>query len=274
MSRRNRARKAEQSDKRTGIILGTLGVILIISLAGLVWWFKEMKDVLDPLTMCPKKGPYLVHVLLFDQSDPISPQQALAVRQKIDAIKDSAKPGYRFDIYSFEGDAKNVLTPILSICSPGRKEDANELYQNPDRFRKRYEEKFSPALDKVVSQLLEQSKRPNSPIVESLKAASLSSFGPIRSEATKLRVTMISDMIQNTAAYSHLKTDPNFQQLSKSAAWPTLRPDLKGAEVDIVYLLRPEAKRAGATVQNQGHQLFWEQLIRASGGQLMANGPI
>jgi hypothetical protein len=274
MSRRSRSRKATQSDRRIGILLIGVGIVLIISLSALVWWFREIRVVLDAQTMCPKTGPYAVHILLFDQSDPITGQQGQRVRQKIESIKDSAKPGYRFDVYSFDGDSRNVLAPILTLCSPGRREDANELYQNPESFRRRYDERFTPVLENVVKDLLKKSTRANSPIIESLRAASLSSFGSFDGDKIRLRVTMISDMVQHTSATSHFAADPNFQQLSKTAQWASLRPNLKGAEVDIIYLLRPEAKRKGVAIQNQGHQMFWEQLIRASGGRVVGIEPI
>jgi hypothetical protein len=76
-------------------------------------------------------------------------------------------------------------------------------------------------------------------------------------------------MIQHSNLYSHYPKELDFGLLVKSAQWPQLRPDLKGAETEIFYLLRPEAKRTnGHPIQSRGHQLFWEQLIAASGGHL------
>jgi hypothetical protein len=209
-----------------------------------------------------------MHVIMIDRSDPITGQQAQGIRQQVDKIKNEAGFGTQFDVYTFEGDTKNEMQPILRICAPGRPQDANELIENPEFVRRRYQERFSNVLDEEITALLKVSTLPNSPIIESLRAATITSFGPFPAGKIPFHITMVSDMVQNTSLVSHFRSEPNFTQLSKSSVWSSLQPNLKNAEVDILYLLRSEAKRGSAMIQNRGHQLFWEQLIRASGGQL------
>jgi hypothetical protein len=208
--------------------------------------------------------------VIFDRSDPISRQQAQRIRQVMHQLKNSASFGYRFDIYTFEGDTRNDLQPLLQVCSPGRAEEANQFYQNPDLIRRDFEEKFVKVLDEIVELLLKEWKRPTSPLIESLRAAAITSFGSlIEPNKVPLRVTVFSDMVQNTTPYSQIRSESDFTQLSKNPVWPSLRPDLRGAEAEIYYLLRPEAKRPGGRpIQNRGHQEFWELLIRASNGRL------
>jgi hypothetical protein len=186
-------------------------------------------------------------------------------------LKMSAKAGTRFDIFTFQGDTSAELQPVLTICAPKR--DANELIENPGRVRRQYEERFSAVIDKTLDELLQMSERPNSPIVESLRAAAQTSFGPFDAGQIPLRVTLISDMVQNTIDINHFHSEPNFDQLVRKAKWPTLRPVLKGADVQILYLLRPTALRGGKPIQNGGHQLFWEHLIAASGGRIISIEP-
>ncbi len=124
-------------------------------------------------------------------------------------------------------------------------------------------------LDKTIDELLQNATRNTSPIIESIKAAAITSFGPYETRNIPFRLTIASDMVQNTRDYSNLRTEPNFSALERSAAWRTLRPNLFDAQVDILYLLRPNALRGGVLIQNRGHQLFWEQLIRASNGRLV-----
>jgi hypothetical protein len=123
-------------------------------------------------------------------------------------------------------------------------------------------------LDQTVAELLRGSTQKNSPIIESIKAAAITSFGPVEQGHIPLRVTMISDMIQNTKLYSQFQSDVKFYDLGKSSAWVTQQPQLKGADVDILYLLRPTAQRNRIAIQNRSHQLFWEQFVFASGGRL------
>jgi hypothetical protein len=156
------------------------------------------------------------------------------------------------------------------VCAPGRPEDANELIENPEMIRRRYEEKFSLVLDGVVDSLLRATTLPSSPIIESMRGAAITSFGPVDSSKIPLRLTLVSDMVQHSRLNSHFRCETNFAQLSKNNTWPSLQPPLKRAQVDILYLLRPGASCGGKAIQNRGHQAFWEDLIRASGGTLQS----
>src|SRR5262245_49241015 len=131
MPRSSRRKVRGIPDAWAGALLTILGLVLIIALAAGYWWLKRSKIPLDEQTNCPTGGPRAVHVVIFDRSDPISGQQAQRIRQVMHQLKIAASFGYRFDIYTFEGDAKNVLQPVLVLCSPGSPEEANELVQNP-----------------------------------------------------------------------------------------------------------------------------------------------
>lgn len=268
----SKSRRRAQKDKLLGGVFAAIGFVLIASLAATVYWVKGRHIALDDRN-CPRKGPRAVHMILIDRSDPISSFQAQHIRQIVQRLKAEAAFGTRFDIYTFEGDAINEFPPVLSVCAPGRPEDANELIENPERVRKKYEESFATVVDKAINDLLQATSRPNSPILESLRAAAQTSFGNFDAGQIALRATLVSDMVQHSDALSHFRAEPNFKQLSANNKWANLRPQLKGADVYILYLLRPAASRAGAPIQNRGHQAFWEQLIEASGGRVMEFEP-
>lgn len=270
---RSRRKRRDASDRLTGIVLVAIGLLLVAALASGAWWLRKSKIQLDAEN-CPKNGVRAIHLIMIDRSDPISQQQAQRIRQYMQKSKDEAAFGTRFDIYTFEGDVKTELRPILRICAPGRPEEANELIQNPELIRRQYEERFSAVIDHTIDSLLRESTRPNSPIIESLRAAAITSFGGRDAAKIPLKATLISDMVQHTASISHFKTIPNFAALAKSSNWALVRPALHGANVQILYLLRPEAKRGGAQIQNRGHELFWEQLIEASDGHTIGFEPI
>jgi uncharacterized protein YneF (UPF0154 family) len=270
---RSRRRRRDSSDKVTGLILLVVAVIVLSALGVGTWWVRKSKVVLDAEN-CPVSGPQIVHLVMIDRSDPISGQQVQRIRQYMQKAKDDATFGTRFDFYTFEGDIKNEMRPVIRVCAPGKPEDANELIENPDLIRRRYDENFSAVIDKTVNDLTAANTKDNSPIIESLRGAAITSFGSINPSKVKLRATLVSDMVQHTSAVSHFRTAPDFQALSKTMAWASLRPTLSGAEVNIIYLLRPNAIRAGAPIQNRGHQLFWEQLIGASNGRVRTIEPI
>jgi len=261
------------NDKWVGVALGVVGVLLIAALGGGAWWLRKSKEPLDA-DNCPRAGIRALHVIMIDRSDPISSQQAQIVRQQVRALKNDARFGTRFDVYTFEGDTQNEMQPIIRVCAPGRPEEANEWIENPELIRRRYEERFSAVLDRTLDDLLNVTSLDNSPIIESMRAASITSLGPIPAGKIPISFTLVSDMVQHTKLVSHFKGEPNFASLQKSQTWPLVRPDLKGAEVEVLYLLRPNAKRSGAPIQNRGHQVFWEQLITASGGRVKLIRPI
>ena len=265
MSRRARAKR---SDKLTGILLIVLGIILIAALVAGIIYVRTLHVDLDKETNCPIAGPTAVHVVIVDRSDPISPLQAQRVTQWAELAKASAEAGTRFDIYVFEGDTQNELLPLLTTCAPEQPRDANPLYQNPENIRKRYETKFADVFDKTIAGLLHATTRPSSPIIESLRAAAQTSFGPLVGKNIPLRITLISDLVQNSALVSHFRSAPDFEQLARSANWARLRPELRGADVEILYILRPTALRGISVIQNRGHQEFWTRLIAASGGRI------
>src|SRR5262245_28404734 len=116
MSRRSRMQQAKRRDKSVGVLLGLVGITLIAALGVGAWYVKKQKIALDAETNCPKKGPVAVHVIIIDRSDPISGQQAQRIRQIVQQAKTKAEFGYRFDIYTFDGDEKKVLAPNVIVC--------------------------------------------------------------------------------------------------------------------------------------------------------------
>src|SRR5258705_6183128 len=104
---RRRARRASEVSK--GILLGAIGAVISVALVGAYWWVNSSRPQLDAESNCPKSGPTGIHVLLFDQSDPISDQQAQRIRQTIEKYKADAQFGMRFDLYTFNGDTTHVL---------------------------------------------------------------------------------------------------------------------------------------------------------------------
>lgn len=269
MSRRRRQRQ-ERRDRIQNWGLGTVGAILLAALAFGLWWVNARQVPIDEATNCPRVGPRAVHALLIDQSDPISPQQAERVRQEMARLRAESNFGERIDVYVMEGDVQNLLTPVLSLCNPGNPREANPLYENPEQIRRAFEERYAAQVQRTIDALLSASNRPNSPILESIKAVAIGSFGPFDQGAIPLRLTIVSDMVQHSQAVSQFRGDTSFAELSRAPAWLALLANLKRADVYLYYLLRASARRqGGAPIQNRGHQQFWEQAIAAFNGRLV-----
>jgi len=270
--RETRKQREARLENRKFWWLLLLAMFLLAGIGGGFWWARNQYEELD-VALCPKRsGPRAIHLVLIDHTDPISEQQRQGVHLWLDRQIEEAKiAGERFELYTVEGDANRSQIPMLSVCSPGRGDDANRLYENPDIIRKRFEREFVAPTRKAVDALLNAPALPNSPILESIKASAISSFGRFDRGTLPLRITIISNMIQNSPVLSHYRSEPNFREFSRTPAWLTVQANLKGAQVFVVYLLHPREMRSGRPIQNRGHQqLFWEPAIGASNGQIMS----
>jgi len=269
MARKRRQRR--DWDKLRGVVIGLVGLALIACLGG-AWYWIGRQPRLDAATGCPAAGPTAIHAILIDRSDPISPLQGQQVRQAMDRYVKTAAIGERFDLYVANGDAVNVLTAVASVCNPGRGDQANELYQNPQMIQRQFEEKFVKVLGQNLDTLLQATTSDSSPILESIRAVAVASFGNVDPGKIPLELTIVSDLVQHSATNSHFRGEVNFADLSRKPAWRSLQADLKGAKVHALYLLRSDPKVA--RIQNRGHQLFWENAIHADGGVLESFTPL
>jgi hypothetical protein len=270
--RRRRPRYGARADDRRETIRGVvLGTVSLAVLGGFFWVSAMLRPPeIDAATGCPTEGPIAVHAIIIDHSDAISEQQAQQVRMFLRRILSNARAAERFDLYVAEGDAASSAHPIVRRCSPGRGADANALYQNPGQIQVAFEQQFRRPLDEAVEKTLEASARPTSPILETIRAVAITSFGDVERHVPR-SLTIVSDMIQNSPLYSQFSSPlTSFEQLSKTATWRSLQANLGGAQVSILYLLRPSAVTSKGPIQTRGHQLFWEEAIRGSGGELVA----
>lgn len=246
-----------------------LGLTALLLGGGAAAYLMTRKEPIDPATLCPRAGPVAVHAVLIDRSDPISPLQATRVRQVLDAAAFGSQPGTRVALYVAESDGVAALAPVLALCNPGR--EANPLYQNPRLIREKYERDFKARLDSAISALLSPSTRQTSPIMESLKAVCVDAFGAAPA-GVPLRLTIVSDMLQHSAVASHYR-ERDVEALLRSPRLQALRADCRGADVDIVYLLRP-TRTGQPGVQTRAHQSFWDRYLQLLNARPRSMEPI
>ncbi len=236
-----------------GIAALVVGLLLLALFFGTKFWAEGQRVAIDEGSLCPKTGPVAVTAVLVDRSDPLGPQQAQRVRQILDRATAEVPTGGRIALYLAEADDFAALQPAFALCNPGK--EANPLYQNPKRMRERYEEQFAKRLDTVREALLRPSPRKSSPIMESIKAVCIDAFGAAPA-GVPLRLLVVSDFLQHSPVASHYR-EKNFEALLSDRKLDAVLVDCKGAEVDMVYLLRL-GKDGRPKIQNRAHQRFWD----------------
>lgn len=276
MSRRKK-RAQKDSGAIWGVLLGLAGLLLLGGLGASFYYVNKKHIEIDPETNCPVTGPSAIHVIMIDRSDPISPQQVQRIKQEFKTYELHSIVFERYDLYVLEGDTKSVMKPVVSLCNPGDGSEVNELIANRELNKRRFEENFVNRLDSAIDGLMVSNSFSTSPIIESIKAAAITSFGEDDSKNIPRKLTIVSDMVQNTKSNSHYRGEDNFINLYKSSSWPVIQPNLRDAKVKILYIYRPEAKRKNSEgqqvqIQTRIHQIFWENLIKASHGDLAERG--
>lgn len=240
-----------------GVVALVAASVLLALFLGARFWAEGRRVAIDEASLCPRSGPTAVTAVLVDRSDPLGAQQSQRVRQVLDRAVAETPVGGMIALYLVEADEFEALPPVLALCNPGS--EANPLYQNPKRMRVRYEDQFKKRLDAVIDSLLLPSRRRTSPIMESLKAVCIDAFGAAP-PGVPLRLIVVSDFVQHSPIASHYR-NRNFDSLLKDPKLAGVLVDCKGAEVDMLYLLRLD-KEGRPTLQNRAHQRFWDLYLQ------------
>lgn len=262
MSRfRNRNQLARKKNL-IGIFI-IFGVILvIIGVAFFRYQLQENHVSLDPVTLCPEKGPSPKYVaLVFDKSDNYNLVQKHFLKRFFTRFKNNLLPGTKISIYLIDETNKKTILPYLVVCTPRTGKDANIFYENPRIITERWQEKFESPLDQVINGALQGGKASFSPILEVLQIVSLSAFPEDATLADK-KIILISDMLQHTPEWSHYRGQLDVSKLKKTSYYQQINTDLRNAEVNILYVRREGMEK----LQNKRHAFFWADYIKSIGG--------
>jgi hypothetical protein len=247
-------------------LVGGLAVVLVLAILGGYAYVRFTRVSYDAVTMCPVAGPSAVHAVLIDRSDPISPLQTQRLQQILQGVIDGAVVNERVDLYILSPDGLQRATPVVSLCRPPS--EGNFLVENPERIHAAYVARFVTPIEQALTALTQPSEMPNSPIMESIKAVCVAAFGTLRS-GTPARLTIVSDMIQNSPALNQYRPY-DFATFARGPGMAQVAGDCHGAQVDILYLLRPR----DAVRQTRAHELFWEQFFNRMNAVLQRIEPI
>ena len=171
------------------------------------------------------------------------------------------RAGERLSIFLIEARAPARPAPLLSLCKPNDGSDANWLYENKTLLRRVFDKRFAQPLTALVDGLREPAQAPASPILETIRAVSL--LPSFREASGRRKLIVVSDLLENTARYSHYTTTPDYQDFRRSPYGASLLPPLRGVEVELVYLPNQRAQRR----QGTAHLAFWQSYFTQAGAR-------
>lgn len=242
--------------------LGALILVLLGAVAAGVAYVQHALAVAwerDPGTLClTNRLLETATVLLVDKTDPLDAIQSRTLGNVIAAIRDRLRRGERLTVVVMGENGRPEPVRAFDLCSPGKGRDANFLYENDRLMQAKYEERFGAPLEMLLAELQKGGSASRSPIMEAIR--DITSTPGFSAAVPERRLILISDLLQNTEAYSH------YHSVSTSAAMAyatEVMPALAGAAVEVVYLLRPGAKH----LQGDRHLAFWRDYFRLAGAE-------
>jgi hypothetical protein len=249
-----------RAQDRLGITLIVISLISVAALLGVGYSRSSLRDTRDALTSCPiDEPPSGYTALVVDKTDGMSERQLRRLESERDRLLSKVGPGEMVSIYVVDDRTSPVLDPELALCSPGAGRDANPLYQNPGKHEARFQERFAERLAAVVAELERPRSSARSPILEAIHA--VASSPEFERSRGRRELVVVSDLLQNVPELSHYSGVPRFEDFRESAYAASVAADLRGAEVRVIYLRRPEDLRA----QNDAHRTFWKSVFEESG---------
>jgi hypothetical protein len=277
MTRRKRRKGLTRQDKRglliLSVALATVVFILVLS------FFVRDDSKYDAHTLCPTERAFGRTVVVVDKTDPFSPTQSAFLRLEVKRLRGEMEQSEKLTIYVLDKDSFAAPSPVFELCNPGSGAQANALYQNPEKIRLRFEERFGKPLDSILENLVKGDVAKFSPIMEMIRNVSFRDDFDVQGE--KRQLVLISDMLQHTTGgYSHYpprgknsaseqsgasSSRLSFSEFKTKDEYRRVKASLSGVNVRIIYF----RNRNRSDLQTPRHVLFWEDFFADAGATLV-----
>jgi hypothetical protein len=246
------------------LIIGATGVLLM--LFATYAYYRWNQVVLQKETLCPVDGPQGLTVLLIDRTDPLTTVQQGALRKHLAGLKNDMAKYHGIAVYSVGPIGDELLRPEAALlCNPGRGKDIPAAIGNPRLLEQKWDKQFSAPLERLFSVLLSPHEASTSPIMESIQSVAITALRGGQIDTIPRRLVIVSDMLQHTPEYSQYDTIASFEAFRRLPYYRRVRTDLRGIEVQIIYVRRETRQH----VQGRAHIEFWQQYLVDMGGLLM-----
>ncbi len=254
MAKKRRVNKAKND--KVGYILITVVVTVLLAIAVFIVMNRGV-DV-DKKSMCRTDGAYDRHVVILDMTDNYNAIQVQQIKHIIKNIVDNLAVTEQLQLYFINNTMPGEIAAEFSMCNPGDGAGKSEIYSNPKLFKKRWETRFYSPLMAKMKDLSGDYTSTRSPILETIQAVNNIAFPYVREGERRYKITLISDMIQNSDELSFFNTRAvSLAHFVDSPAYAKIRTDLEGIDVDIVIVRRDQLE----SLQSRDYIDFWVEVL-------------
>jgi hypothetical protein len=241
-----------------------LAVILIAGGATLALKGRAASVPTDGNTLCPtKRPPSEILVILLDVSSRFSEPQRLQLQNQMARLRDSIPRFGLVEVYTVDRLRRRVTEPVNHLCNPGTGAELNQIYQNPQLARKKWDG-FAAKLRADINGQMAAPPHPTSPIFEAIQATALRTFGKPEYDGLPKHLVIVSDLMQHVpGGLSMYAGVPSFESFKNTQYFARIRSDLKDVSVLVYYLVRP-----GVSEQDRKHIAFWDAYFKAQGADM------
>ncbi len=250
-----RRSKKAKSDK-IGYVLIAVVMMILGSIAVFIAMNRGVE--VDKESMCRLDGAFDRHVIILDMTDNYNAIQVQQIKHIIENIVDNLAVSEQLQLYFIDATLPSEIQPQLLLCNPGDGAGKSEIYSNPKLFKKRWEKRFHAPLKAKMMALTGDYTSTTSPILETIQAVNNIAFPYVRDENRHYKITLISDMIQNSKELSFFKTQrASLTHFVDSPGYVKIRTDLQGIDVDIVIVRRDKYE----SLQSRDYVDFWVDVL-------------
>jgi len=199
------------------------------------------KSKTDKQTNCPLGTPAPQEIIaVVDRTDPFTPVQSNLLTTALNRIASDLRPGNRFMIVAFDGQATAINLTLFDRCHPGNAQTANELTETPAIIQRRYEKRFLTPLATAITQATTSSNARTTHLVPYL--ANLAAHTALAKRALNTRIVVFSDMAENNARYTVYVKGRVRLSAKRFAAYYTdiTRGRLQNVSLDVRQLPHPQ----------------------------------
>jgi len=237
-----RRRRSGQKKQRNQAILNFVLAGLAVAIIGFSFYALQPEPY-DELTLCEISDDLPPHTaVIIDKTDEYSEQQADLIAAVIRRARNRLEIGERFTLFELDQFGQFDPRGRFSLCNPGRGDQVNALFRNPEQIEERFNEKFDQPLETILEDLVVPKEAPNSPVLEAM--ARLGQTDAFSDRAPSRRIVIVSDMLQNSdvfTIYGGGGTLPENMPDAVSVADTTMRrfgDSLSGVELEIRLIPR------------------------------------